>query len=229
MDIRLNFDLIGYKATPVEYQGMWNLNRTEQYCHSLGFLGNALDLEIRLETFVNECYFGPFGFLNIPSDPLDCFRRRYYPNLPIFKVSFMDEWDMLIDYIEWECNYESRALAAKESLRKTLGTDPDERNKKYTKGNTTYSTEAGDIIEVQDGLFDDTLIDEPSNVGGQIGDVEPNNNGELISDELIDINEPNEMTPEAPGPDANEDEWTFDGSKNVIGNENDPESIMPGI
>jgi len=29
MDIRVNFDFIGYKATPIEYQGMWNLNRTD--------------------------------------------------------------------------------------------------------------------------------------------------------------------------------------------------------
>jgi len=33
----------------------------------------------------------------------------------------MDEWDMLIDYVEWSCNFESDGEAAKESLRETLG------------------------------------------------------------------------------------------------------------
>lgn len=142
----------------------------------------------------------------------------------------MDEWDMLIDYIEWECNYESRALAAKDSLRKTLGTDPNERNRKNNDDNSTSSNVTditGDIIEVVDGLFDDTLIDEPSNVDGQVMDEEPNN-VDIISDEAMDINEPNEMAPEAPGPDANEDEWTFDGNEMNIG-ESEPDNIMPGI
>jgi len=33
----------------------------------------------------------------------------------------MDEWDMLIDYIEWTCNYESDGTADKNSVRRTLG------------------------------------------------------------------------------------------------------------
>ena len=79
------------------------------YCHSLGFVQDVLDIELRLELFVNECFFGPFGYLNDnPEDPFDCWRRRYYPNIPVWSTSFMDEWDRRSEYkgLEWKCNYE---------------------------------------------------------------------------------------------------------------------------
>lgn len=64
------------------------------------------DIAVRLEIYVNECYFGPFGFFNIPSNPLDCWRRRYNPYLPIWKLDGMPEWDLWIEYFPWTCNYE---------------------------------------------------------------------------------------------------------------------------
>ena len=64
------------------------------------------DIAVRGELFVNECFFGPFGFLNTPSNPLDCWRRRYYPNLPIWKLDGFPEWNMWIEYFPWLCNYE---------------------------------------------------------------------------------------------------------------------------
>ena len=99
MDIRVNLDFIGYKVTPLDYQGMWSLTNMTNYCHSLGFVQDVLDIELRLELFVNECFFGPFGYLNDnPEDPFDCWRRRYYPNIPVWSTSFMDEWDRRSEY-----------------------------------------------------------------------------------------------------------------------------------
>jgi len=63
----------------------------------------VFDLEVKVETRVDECYFGVFGLLN--EDPFDCQWRRYYPQIPLFEISFQEEWDITEDYLEWECNY----------------------------------------------------------------------------------------------------------------------------
>jgi hypothetical protein len=45
-------------------------------------------MAVNLELFVNECFFGPFGFLmenlDLPSNPLDCWKRRYVPELSLW-------------------------------------------------------------------------------------------------------------------------------------------------
>ncbi len=41
----------------------------------------------------------------IGDDLRDCFWTRYYPQLPIWGISFKQEWDRVWDYYEWNCNY----------------------------------------------------------------------------------------------------------------------------
>ena len=36
---------------------------------------------------------------------LDCFKHTYKPELPMLKLSFLQEWDLLLEYFEWTCNY----------------------------------------------------------------------------------------------------------------------------
>lgn len=78
-EIYANVDATGYRATPVEYQAIWNLSKPTQYCHTLKFFHEVFDVAVRAELYVNECFIGPFGFLSSPENPVDCWKRRYYP------------------------------------------------------------------------------------------------------------------------------------------------------
>lgn len=96
-------DLIGYKFSPVDYQATWSLDQYSHYCHSMSYIQDVFDVDILIETRVDECHIGVFGFLN--DDPVDCTWRRYYPQIPLFEVSVLEEWDLTEDYLEWQCNY----------------------------------------------------------------------------------------------------------------------------
>ena len=76
----------------------------------MGFLQEVFDVAVRAELYVNECFFGPFGFFNTPSNPLDCWRRRYYPRLPIWSLDGFPEWNMWIEYFKWTCLYEGEEM-----------------------------------------------------------------------------------------------------------------------
>ena len=95
----------------------------------MGFIQEVFDIAVRAELYVNECFFGPLGFLNTPSNPLDCWRRRYYPYLPIWKLDGFPEWDMWIEYFEWTCNYEGGIA----NSRKREPTNVDDGTKPETK------------------------------------------------------------------------------------------------
>lgn len=77
VDIKIALDLIGYKFSPVDYQATWSLDHYDHYCHSISYTQDVFDLDVMIETRIDECHLGFFGFLN--EDPLDCAWRRYYP------------------------------------------------------------------------------------------------------------------------------------------------------
>ena len=116
IEIYFNIDALGYKVTPVDYQSMWNLSQPNMYCHTMGLIQELLDIELKLETYVNECIFGPLGFINNPEDPLDCWKRRYYPNLPIWKINGIPEYDLLMEFYEFECTAELEQAADLDAL-----------------------------------------------------------------------------------------------------------------
>ena len=83
----------------------------------MGYKQDVFDIELFIELDVDECLFGVFGLLqssdgaqgkgtNPATAPsLDCFKRTYKPELPMLKLSFLEEWDLLLEYFEWTCNY----------------------------------------------------------------------------------------------------------------------------
>ena len=101
-------DVTGYKIAPVDYQATWDLDNKQDYCHSVGAVQDVFDLDFHMETRVYECAFGLIGLfyntidieddddkLNANSatavsgdDALDCSWVRYYPQLPIWGISF---------------------------------------------------------------------------------------------------------------------------------------------
>lgn len=99
----VDFNMIEF--SPLDYQGLWNMDDRGNYCRSLGAFMDVFDFKVRFEMHVNECVFGAFGFLLEPDDFLDCFWRYYRPVLPIFETSFLDQGDMEYDYVEWTCNF----------------------------------------------------------------------------------------------------------------------------
>ena len=83
------------------------------------------DFDINIEERVYECNLGLIGLFVGTIDPADdddpnttvtpsgtigddfrdCYWNRYYPQLPLWGISFKEEWDMMWDYYEWNCNY----------------------------------------------------------------------------------------------------------------------------
>ena len=83
------------------------------------------DLDFHVETRVYECNLGLIGLFvgtidptddddpnrTASTDPIegddfrDCYWIRYYPQLPIWGITFKPEWDRVWDYYEWNCNY----------------------------------------------------------------------------------------------------------------------------
>ena len=61
---------------------------------------------------------------------LDCFKHTYKPELPVFEMSFLEEWDLLLEYFKWTCNYtidnplDKKGKELKEKDKKT-GSDLD--------------------------------------------------------------------------------------------------------
>ena len=70
------------------------------------------------DTRVYECYFGVLGLAIPDEDDMDCMWYRYFPQLPLYEISFMDKWDWGYDYYPWTCNYlkhiENETIAALE-------------------------------------------------------------------------------------------------------------------
>jgi hypothetical protein len=43
------FDITGYKFTPVDYQALWSLDDYKSYCHSVSWVQDVFDFELRVE------------------------------------------------------------------------------------------------------------------------------------------------------------------------------------
>lgn len=198
IDIRINVDFTGYRFTPLDYQGMWNFNKTSNYCHGLQLLTEALDLQIRLETFVNECFFGPFGYLNQPDDPIDCFRRRYYPKIPIWEATLLDETDSQMNLYEWTCNYEGDAnlrIPGRDSNNKNQTMDASDMDESEEDGIEPGNTD-GAVLDQLDDLPDEASPDSPSESDTSDSDKKDENDGEewtYDEDEKAEMDEANNI------------------------------------
>lgn len=117
----LNADVTPFKFTPLDYQASWSLDSKGRYCHSLGYDQDVMDFELRVEASFDECFWGVLGKFS-GDDSSDCTWRRYYPQLPIYKVSRKEEWDNTQDYWQWTCNYE-RSIPADFSEPSNSGAD----------------------------------------------------------------------------------------------------------
>lgn len=105
IDFGIKFHIDGYKIRPVDYQSMWNLDNKTEYCHSIGVNHSVFDFYAMVEMRAYECYVGLLGLAVPDQDDGDCMWYRYYPQLPLWSHSFMDQWDWGFDYYPWTCNY----------------------------------------------------------------------------------------------------------------------------
>ena len=58
--------------------------------------------DLKVETRVNECYFGLVGILT-ENDPSDCVWRSYEPELPIYKIQLESIADIDGTYVPYQC------------------------------------------------------------------------------------------------------------------------------
>ena len=62
---------------------------------------------VEIETDAYECYTGLIGWAT-DNDKDDCFWRKWKPELPLFEVSLLDDFDRVGDYSPWACNDDSQ-------------------------------------------------------------------------------------------------------------------------
>lgn len=111
--IELTFrpEILFGKLTPVDWQFAWDLDEKSEYCQSLGWSWEVLDLKVMTEYYINECSFGALGgtfeALKIGGTQSykDCTWRRYEPQLPVYLVTLQDQGDQAVDFIPWSCSY----------------------------------------------------------------------------------------------------------------------------
>ena len=105
LDIGIRADVNGYKIKPVDYQATWDLDTKSHYCHSIGVNHSLFDIQFMIDYRAFECDFGLLGLAIPNEDDYDCRWYRYFPQLPLWEISWMDQWDWGYDYYKWTCNY----------------------------------------------------------------------------------------------------------------------------
>ena len=107
-----------------------------------------LDVEVKVETYINECFVGIIGYWN--NDASDCDWMRYSPSLPVWSHSLMDNWDLTSEFMEWKCNYNQDAFSS----------EPDNTN---NEGDTIFEPSNVDEYGEDYGVEDD-----PNNVNNDV-------------------------------------------------------------
>ena len=59
----LNFKLMGFRWTPLEYQLAWDLDKKDRACYSISYLQEVADFSVTPSIYVNECSAGLFGLI----------------------------------------------------------------------------------------------------------------------------------------------------------------------
>ena len=57
------FNVTAEKFTPVDYQALWSLDNKESYCHSVSWVQDVFNFDLKVEQRVYECYLGFLGFI----------------------------------------------------------------------------------------------------------------------------------------------------------------------
>lgn len=104
--------LMGFKLTPLEWQYAFDLEGENSRCNSLTGYSEIMDLNFTIQTNVNECSVGAFGFianqyLDFPDETgtgLDCTWRSYEPQSALVSIPLISLFDLDFDFISWGCN-----------------------------------------------------------------------------------------------------------------------------
>jgi hypothetical protein len=63
IEIIFKLEVLFGEITPFDYQFAWDMDEMAEFCHSLGWSWEVLDLKIMTEYHINECSFGALGGL----------------------------------------------------------------------------------------------------------------------------------------------------------------------
>ena len=118
--IEWQFTVVSFieKFTPFDYQALWSLDNMQKYCHSINWAQDFMDLKVSVVQRTMECQLGFLGF--IPNSgafqALNCFWHEYYPVLPVWSTSFVNEWDWHDHYLPWTCTTDEDGVLIDESI-----------------------------------------------------------------------------------------------------------------
>ena len=88
---------------PFDFQAAWNLEQQDDFCHSISRTRTAMDLDVYLESEVKECTSGLRGYIREDLS-YDCVWKNYQPTLPLYTLSFTDDYDETNDIKAWTCS-----------------------------------------------------------------------------------------------------------------------------
>ena len=81
--LTLFLDFKPFRLTPLDFQLAWNLDERLDYCSSLSWSREVLDIALGVRTNVYECSTGIVGFLE-EETLKDCIWNEYEPRLKLY-------------------------------------------------------------------------------------------------------------------------------------------------
>ncbi len=70
-NVTFSIKALGVKFSPLDFQFAWNLDSMSNYCYSVGYFQEVLDLLLEVETSALECHYGIVGWAT-ENDKSDC-------------------------------------------------------------------------------------------------------------------------------------------------------------
>ena len=108
IELTLQFKVLAFRFSPLDFQFAWDLSSEGRYCSSVGYFREMFDLRLDVSSHVYECHTGLIGMLRSNSDGTDCSWRTYSPYLPLWETTFYDQGDSVTDYVSWRCTDDSQ-------------------------------------------------------------------------------------------------------------------------
>jgi len=88
--------------TPLDLMFKMDALHPVRNCNGLNYSVTTAMADIKVDTRVNECYFGLLGILT-DNDPSDCVWRSYEPELPLYQVQIENIGNIDGTYIPYSC------------------------------------------------------------------------------------------------------------------------------
>ena len=136
LELTISVKLLAIKFSPLDWQLALDLDDKERFCYSLGYFREVFDVKMDVSSIVNECQGGVIAALTDTdtSTVMDCAKKGYNPQLPLFEASWLNQADSGQDYVSWRCSDDYQLISddgfdpsIDESRESEIGFDPSPR------------------------------------------------------------------------------------------------------